>query len=197
MDQVSRAPKETIEVVGKISCILFHPLTIRLLVDPCNLHASRLQLYKEQNNVPPEPGQSQDFNGEHIGCGEPVPMGFEKRIPWHGPPSFRSRFDSVVLQYPFHCISCNLMSKVGERSAYSRVAPGRVLCRHSHYEFGDIGGSLWSTSSSSSTAVVLLCDQVPLPAQYRVGRHNPGHSSQCLTSELLAAHSKPPPCSDT
>ena len=98
------------------------------------------------------------------------------------------RVDPVVLQDPFHRVPSDLVTEVGKRTLDPRVAPLRILARHSHYEVSDLSERHRAASPSSKTAVVLLGDQPPVPAKDRVRRDDAGHLHQCAPAKLLAAH---------
>ena len=80
------------------------------------------------------------------------------------------------------------MSKVGERPADPRVASPEILLGHPHHEPGELGWRDRPASASAGTAVVLLGDQPPVPAENRVGSDDACHSSQRPLSESLASH---------
>ncbi len=103
-----------------------------------------------------------------------------------------SRFDSVILQDSLHRLACDLVPKIGEHSADSRVAPFRILHCHPHDKLGDLARRGRSTSTSSDTSVILLRDQFTVPAKNGVWCHIAGDLNQGPTSEPLAPHSESP-----
>ena len=108
VNQVARVSQKAIKLVGQISCHLFHPLPVGLVVDSCDLHAARLQLDYEEHEVAPEPSQAQHFHGKEVGGREPFPVGLQERFPRETLAPLGSRFDSVVLQDSLHRIACDL-----------------------------------------------------------------------------------------
>ncbi len=112
----------------------------------------------------------------------------EERLPGRSPAPFGSWFDAVVLQNPLHRISGDRVSEVGERATDPGVAPPRILHGHPHSEIGEPTCRHRSASTSPGTAIGLLGDQHPVPAQNRVGCDDAGHLSQSAASEPLAAY---------
>ena len=82
--------------------------------------------------------------------------------------------------------------EVGERAADPRVAPRRILTRHPYDEFGHRPGCHRSSPTPASTAIVLLGDQAPVPAENRVRRDDACHLTQDPPAEFLAAHRESP-----
>ncbi len=188
MNQVPRVAQKAIDHIREIPSHLLHPLTVRLRVDACDLDSAALQFNDKQYKVALESLQGEHFNGEQVGCRHSFPVSLKEGIPGRPSTPFGSRFEAMVLQDPLHGIAGDLVPEVDERSADSGVAPLRILCSHPHYKIHYI---LWrhrSTSTSPSTAIVLLGDQPSVPTQNRVGRDNAGYLCQRPPSESLAAH---------
>ena len=102
--------------------------------------------------------------------------------------SARGRINPVVLQDPFHRVPRDLVTEVRQRTLDSRVAPQRILARHPHHEVSDLSDRHRAASTSSRTAVVLLGDQPPVPAEDRVRGHDTGDLHQRASAELPATH---------
>jgi hypothetical protein len=68
------------------------------------------------------------------------------------------------------------------------IAPLRILARHPHHAVSDLSESHRAALPSSRTAVVLLGDQPPVPAEDRVRSDHTGHPHQCAPAESLTAH---------
>jgi hypothetical protein len=97
----------------------------------------------------------------------------------------------VLPQDTLHRVPGDLMSEVGESSAYPRVSPFRVLLGHPDNEFCYLARSLWPTPPSPGAPVILLRDQLAVPAQDRVRGGDAGESGKHFAPEPLAAHRKP------
>ena len=96
----------------------------------------------------------------------------------------------MVLQDPLHRVPGDFVTEVGQRTLDPRVAPLRILARHLHHKVSDVSARHQAASPSSRTAVVLLGDQLPVPAENRVRSDDTGHLHQCAPAKSLAAHRK-------
>ena len=67
-----------------------------------------------------------------------------------------------------------------------------MLTRHPYDEFGHRPGCHRSSPTPASTALVLLGDQTPVPAENRVRRDDACHLTQDPPAECLAAHRESP-----
>ena len=99
-----------------------------------------------------------------------------------------SRGDPVVVQDPLHRVPGDVVAEVGERAADPRVAPRRILIRHPYDEFGHRPGCHRPSPTPAGTAIVLLGDQPPVPAENRVRRDDACHLTQDPPAEFLASH---------
>ena len=94
----------------------------------------------------------------------------------------------MVVQDPLDRAPGNVVAEVGERAADLRVAPRRIFTRHHHDEFGHRPGRHRPSPTSTSTAIVLLGNQTPVPAENRVRRDDACHLTQDPPAEFLASH---------
>ena len=94
----------------------------------------------------------------------------------------------MVLEDSFHRVPGDLVTEVRQRTLDPRVAPQRILARHPHHEVSDLSERHRAASTSLRTAVVLLGDQLPVPAENRVRSDDTGHLHQCAPAKSLAAH---------
>ena len=92
----------------------------------------------------------------------------------------------MVVQDPLHRVPGDVVAEVGERAADPRVAPRRILTRHPYDEFGHRPGCHRPTPAG--TAIVLLGDQTPVPAENRVRHDDACHLTQDPPAEFLASH---------
>ena len=152
------------------------------------MYAARLQFDHEEDEVPLETGQREHFDGKEVGSREAGPMCEQERLPRRALTPLGGRVDPVVLQDPLHRVPGDLVTEVGQRTLDPRVAPLRILARHPHHEVSDLSERHRAASPSSRTAVVLLGDQPPVPAEDRVRGDDTGHLHQCAPAKLLAAH---------
>ena len=64
------------------------------------------------------------------------------------------------------------MAEVVQRAAEACIPPARILSGHANDEFGDFRLRAWSSRPPLTGAVVLGCDQIALPPQQRIRRHD-------------------------
>jgi hypothetical protein len=142
----------------------------------------------EEDEVPLETGQREHFDGKEVGSREAGPVCEQERLPRRALTPLGGRVDPVILQDPLHRVPGDLVTEVGKRTLDPCVAPLRILARHTHYELSDLSERHRAASPSSRTAVVLLGDQPPVPAEDRVRGDDTGHLHQCAPAKSLAAH---------
>ena len=94
----------------------------------------------------------------------------------------------MVVQDPLHRVPGDVVAEVGECAADPRVAPRRILPRHPYDEFGHRPGCHRPSPTPAGTAIVLLGDQPPVPAENRVRRDDACHLTQDPPAEFLASH---------
>jgi hypothetical protein len=73
----------------------------------------------------------------------------------------------------------------------TRVAPRRVLLRHPDDECDDVRLGARATEASLLRAVVLVGDEASVPAQDRIGCHDPGNVGQAPSAENVTFHGEP------
>ncbi|WP_233104200.1 hypothetical protein [Haliangium ochraceum] len=86
--------------------------------------------------------------------------------------------------------AANVMAEVAERIADACVAPAGVFSGHAHNERLNLAGGLRAARRTLGAAVVLLGDEVAIPAQDGVGRDDAGVFAQQLASEGFALDCK-------
>ena len=78
--------------------------------------------------------------------------------------------------------------KIAEGSADPGVTPPRIVDCHSHDKLRDLGGRHRPSRTSASATVVLLGDQLAVPAKDGVGRDDAGHLCQRTPSQLPSSN---------
>ena len=94
----------------------------------------------------------------------------------------------MVVQDPLDRVPGDVVAEIGERAADPRVAPRRILPRHPYDEFGHRPGRHRPSPTPAGTAIVLLGDQPPVPAENRVRRDDACHLTHDPPAEFLASH---------
>ena len=116
----------------------------------------------------------------------------QERLPRRALVPLGSRGDPLVVQDPLHRVPGDVVAEVGERAADPRVTPRRILIRHPYDEFGYRPGCHRPSPTPAGTAIALLGDQTPVPAENRVRRDDACHLTQDPPAEFLAAHRESP-----
>ena len=122
-------------------------------------------------------------------------MRLQERLPGRPLAPLRRRRNPVLEQNPLHRVSGDLVAEVGQGTSDTGVPPPRIVDGHSHDQLGHRLGCQWPPAAAAGAAVVLLGDQLPIPAQDRVRRDDAGHLGQDPSAEFLAAHGETTPLS--
>ena len=115
-------------------------------------------------------------------------MSGEKRLPRRVRAALRCGRDAVVLEDRLDRVPGDLVAEALQPPADARVAPGRILVRHAYHQRRDVWLGRRATGASRVGTVVFLGDEPPVPAQDRVGCHDPGHVRQAASAENDAFH---------
>ena len=99
----------------------------------------------------------------------------------------------MVEQNPLHGVPADRVAEVGQGAADPRVAPSRILDGHPHDQLGNRLRCQRPTTTTVGAAVVLLGDQLPIPAQDRVRRDDARDLSEDSPAELLPTYGEPTP----
>lgn len=88
------------------------------------------------------------------------------------PPAFRRGFEAVVPQGVLERMAGDFVPEIVQGTANARVSPARILASPSHHQLGDILFDAWSSRPARFGPVVLRRDQVAVPPEQRVRRHD-------------------------
>ena len=113
----------------------------------------------------------------------PSKMSGEKRLPRSVRAALRCRRDAVVPEDRLDRVTRDVVTEALQSPADARVAPGRILVRHSHHHRSDVWLGRRATGASRVGTVIFLGDEPPVPAQDRVGCHDAGHVRQAASAE--------------
>ena len=94
-------------------------------------------------------------------------------------------FDAVTFEDVGDRARREVVAEVREGTQNTVVTPGPVLLRHADNQSFEIGICSWP--SRLSLAVILLCDELPVPGQQGVWSHDSSDPHQCASAELLGA----------
>ena len=106
--------------------------------------------------------------------GQGLPMCLKKSFPRYTAPSFRRRFDPIVIKNSFYRVSVHGDTKGEQRIPNPCVSPGGVFVRHSHREICDSVALPGPPGAALRRPIVFLGDKVPEPTQKRVRRDDSG-----------------------
>ncbi len=167
MDQVVTTQEEAVFTVDQVPGDLLHPVPVRGRRDAGDLHATALQVDHEEHEVPNKPSPRHNLDREEICGGDRAPMGSQEGLPCHWTPS--NRIDSVFSEHALDCVSANLVAEVHQRTANACVSPTRILESHPNDEALDLALDSRAAWPPFGTSIVLLRDQITIPAEQRVG----------------------------
>jgi hypothetical protein len=119
-------------------------------------------------------------------------MAAEELLPCRLPVPFRGWFNSVPFQNVGDRIVCQQMSKIGQRSLNPTITPIPVFLRHPSDERRNLSGGSRPSSSALGAAIVLLGDQLSMPSQQCLWRHDGCALSQNLAPQRFRLYSESP-----
>ena len=155
-----------------------------------DLHATRGQVDHEHGVVRHQAAPRPDLRREEIRAGNRAPVRPQKRLPRGRP--FRHRRHARRLQDPRDRRAADAMPDVLQRALDPRVAPRRILLRHPHDQPPNLGEHAAPTRPGRRVRP-LPGDQLPMPAEQRVGRDDRGDLAQRLTAQPVRPRGEPPP----
>ena len=167
---------------------LLHPPAIGLRVDPGDVHTAGLQLDHEDDEIPPQTGPCETSTVKRSAAARPskcVCRNVFQGVRWFRSGAGASPWSCKIRLTVFRAM---LWPRLASAPRIRRVAPRRILTRHPCDEFGHRPGCHRSSPTPASTAIVLLGDQTPVPAENRVRRDDAYHLTQDPPAECLAAH---------
>lgn len=184
-DQVPLAAQEPVNAIRKVSSDLLHPGPVGVASDTCDLHPPSSQIDDKKDEVADQTSDREHFNGEKVGGSNGAPVGLEERRPRGTLPTLRRRLDSVPDKNSLDRAAPDIVPKVVESPANPGVAPLRVVAGHGKDEIGDDMGDDRTARLATGTAIVLFGDELAVPPEDGVWRHNGVEQSQGGTAEQL------------
>jgi hypothetical protein len=182
--------EEAIDRVGEVARNLRHERIVGVGGDADDLdHAARMA-NREQHVVRHQPACGPDFGGEEVHRGDGVGVGLQERAPRCRP--LRDRWHTVIDQRLGDGGAADLVAKLSHLAANARVAPAGVVLGHSDDQLAQRLHQL-RTADSVLSVGVLRGDQLPMPTQQRVGRHDCRDGGQRRTAENLRLGGEPGP----
>ena len=201
-DQVPRRKEEAIDRVEELPEDEFDPRTVGVVGDASVLDAPGLEVDDEQDPISNEPPHRQDLDVEKV-RGEDVPeMGTEKIGPLYGP--VRRGVDTLVGENTGNGRAAHGVAEDGQGTSDAGVSPRRVVMGELDDERTDLLSDTRTPRSSTSRAIILLFDELAVPAQQRVQGDKRvelpedaaarSSSSSSKTTALCVGEAEPPPC---
>jgi hypothetical protein len=169
---------------------LDHERVVRVRRTTDDLHAARRQLNDEHGVVRHESAPRPHVGREEIRAGNRAPMGPQKRLPGGRPR--RHRRNALRFQDPGNRRSPHSMPNVLQGPANASVAPGWVFFGHPRDELPDLLDHA-GTSEPLAGIGPLPSDQMSVPPQNRVGRHDRRDLTQRCASKTLSTHREATP----
>ncbi len=167
VNEIAMLAEKAVERVCQVAGDLFEELTAGLRGDVGDLDAAGLKIHDEEDQVTDEPCASQDLDGEEVGRGDGAPMGLQEGVPGSG--ALGRGIDAIVFEYASNGAASDLVAEARQRTSDSGVAPTGILAREFQNEPFDFVPNARSSRSSLGGAIVLSCDEAPIPAHQSVG----------------------------
>lgn len=189
MDEIANSIEESLFTVREIATDLFHPPVIGSGRDPGDLDPSGFEIDDEEHKIPSQACPVGHFYAEEVGGRDGGPMSFQERFPGHT--SLANWIESVLEKDALDRIPADLEPQIFECAPDSRVAPARILAGHSQGQIPDFSRGSRTAGTSSSAAVVLFCDQLPVPSKESIGSHQGLDLGEPFSAGLLGLRSEP------
>src|SRR5690242_19497764 len=113
-------------------------------------------------------------------------MRLKKHRPGCAPSSLGCRLDALALAHIGDRAAANLVSQVKQRSLNARVAPAWILQCHAHNQFRDDAHRARPPWLAPGAEVELASNELPVPAQQRIGRDDRTQFKQNLARDAKA-----------
>ena len=126
----------------------------------------------EEDEVSDQTEAAQNLHGEEVSAGDHPKMGLDESMPARATTALGRGLEAVLQQDALHGIARNFMAEVVQRAAQARIPPARILSGHANDESGDVRLGAWPSRPALAGAVVLGCDQIAVPPQQRIRRHD-------------------------
>src|SRR5215831_6066768 len=172
MNQVPYASHDAVDAISEVAGDLLHPFAVRLAHDAGDIDSACRDIDDEEDVVADQPSEREHFHAEDVHRSDHAEMRLQKRPPRHPLASRWRGFESMLVQDPLDRVAANHVTDVSKGSTNPRVTPARVVGGKADDERlnGDRAG--WTPRAAPSCAVVLLGDELAVPAQDRGRRHD-------------------------
>ena len=139
--------------------------------------------------------QGEDLDGEEVGGSDLAEVGLQERLPRQPLAALGRRFDAVFEEDSLDGVASDIDVEVVERTPDSAVSPPHVFVCHPNDEGANLVCGSRSARSGTTllAAVVLVGDQLAVPAQDGVGRGDGSNFSEELATEGLPLYGQASP----
>ena len=172
MDQVPLPREHSIDGISEVPRDLVHPQAIGERCDAGDLHLAGSQVDEEQNHEPLQSLLGPDLYGEEVRRDDQVPMPLQELLPRRLSIALRRRLDPMPFQDRRDRTMSDLVPRVGQGSLDAPIAPIAILPGQSHDQSFEFAGSARPARSSFAAPVVLLGDQLAVPGEQGLRRHD-------------------------
>src|SRR5262245_15133012 len=153
MNQVALAAQEPVDAVGQVARDLLNPRVVRIADQTGDVHAARLEVDDEPDNVADETAERENLDGEEVGRGDHAEVRLEEGLPRHRSAALGRGLQAILGEDALDRVSSQLVTKVAERTADPGVAPGRVLGGKADDQALQRGGCARSAGAAPGAAV--------------------------------------------
>ena len=184
MDQKPFTPQKAVEDIGKIPGDLTHPRPIGFRADAGDVNASARQFHHNEHMVAHQPPERPNLHGEEVRCGEMLPVCVEERAPAPMTAPLGCGFHAMRLEDAADCRIADMMAVISLCALDAVVAPILVLGRHANNHCPNLFHDPGTTRPSVHAAVVLAGNQLAMPAQQRIRRHQGVHLAENTSAQF-------------
>ena len=135
-DQQGITAEHSINTVGEVAHRLDHERLVRMWCRAEHMDATRVQFDHEHRVVGHQSSDGPDFRSEEVRGPQCAPVGAQERAPRHRP--LTAGRNALVLEDLGDRRAGNPMAEVLERSLDARIAPARIVSRHSNNQASDL-----------------------------------------------------------
>jgi hypothetical protein len=154
--------------------------------DTGDVDATRLKLDDEQDAVTDDAGEREHLDVEEVHGREGAEVGPDECLPGRALTPLGGRLETVVEKDALDGVAVALVAEIGERVAQPCVAPAWIVSRELDDQFLNRRRRRRPAGSTFGGAIVFCRDELAIPTQDGIRRHEAAKVAEHLAAERIA-----------